>query len=68
MNFQKHPRMFLQHLKSLCLALEKSGSIWNYFGALVKLIRLSGRFVYGLQTALHFADGNQSEIARVIIV
>jgi len=48
--------MLLQSLRALCLAPGGPGSIWKYFGALVMLAGVSGRFAYGFRTDPHFAD------------
>jgi hypothetical protein len=48
--------MLLQSLRALCNAPGGAGSIWKYFEALVRAAGVSGRFAYGFQTDLHFAD------------
>jgi len=48
--------MLLQSLRALCKAPGGAGSIWKYVEALVRASGVSGRFVYGFQTDLHFAD------------
>jgi len=49
--------MLLQSLRALCFAPGGPGSIWKYLEALVRSAGVSGRFVCGFQTDLHFADG-----------
>jgi len=48
--------MLLQSLRVLCLAQGGPGSSWKYIAALVRSTTVSGRFVYGFQTDLHFGD------------
>jgi len=48
--------MLLQSLSALCKAPGGAGSIWEYLEAVVRATRVSGRFVYGFRTELHFAD------------
>jgi hypothetical protein len=48
--------MLLQSLRALCKAPGGAGSIWKYLEALVRATAVSGRFAYGFQTDLHFAD------------
>ena len=53
--------MLLQSLRALCKAPGGPGSIWQYLEALVKATGVSGRFVCGFRTDLHFVDvPNQS--------
>jgi hypothetical protein len=54
--FQEHVKMLLQNLRALSKAPGRAGSISKYFEALARATRVSGRFAYGLQTELHFAD------------
>jgi hypothetical protein len=51
--------MLLQSLSVLCKAPGGDGSIWKYLEALVWATGVSGRFVFGFQTELHFADVTQ---------
>ena len=47
------------HLQSLRVHGKAPGgarSIWKYFEALVRATGVSGRYVYGFWTELHFAD------------
>jgi len=48
--------MLFQSLRALCLAPGGPGSIWNHLGAPVRSTGVSGRFVCGFRTDLHFAD------------
>jgi hypothetical protein len=48
--------MLLQCLRALCKAPRQAGSMWKYLEGLVGATRVSGRFPYGFQTELHFAD------------
>jgi len=48
--------MLLQNLRALSKAPGGAGSIWKYFEALARATGVSGRFVYGFRTELHFAD------------
>jgi hypothetical protein len=48
--------MLLQSLRAHCTAPGGTGSIWKYLKALVKATGMSGRFVCGFRTDLHFAD------------
>ena len=52
--------MLLQSLRAPSLAPGGPGSIWNYLGAPVRSTRVSGRFMCGFQTDLHFADAVES--------
>jgi hypothetical protein len=54
--FEKHLRMLLQSLKSLCLAPGGPGSIWKYLYALVTSRGVSGRLACGFRTDIHLAD------------
>jgi len=54
--FQEHLRMLLQSLRALCLASGRSGSVWKYLEALVRLPGVSERIVCCVRTKLHFAD------------
>jgi len=48
--------MLLQSLRALCKAPGGPGSIWRHLEALVRATGVSGRFAWGFQTDLHFAD------------
>jgi hypothetical protein len=48
--------MLLQSLRALCFAPGGPGSILNYLGAPVRSARVSGWFVCGFRTDLHFVD------------
>jgi len=48
--------MRLQSLRALRLAPGGPGSFWNHLGEPVGSPGVSGRFVCGFQTDLHFAD------------
>ena len=48
--------MLLQSLTALCKGPGGAGSIWKYIEALARATGVSGRFAYGFQTKLHFAD------------
>jgi len=48
--------MLLQSLKALCNAPGGAGSIWEYFEAVVRAPRVSGKVAYVFRTELHFAD------------
>jgi len=48
--------MPLQSLRALWKAPGGAGSIWKYLEVLVTAIGVSGRFVYGFWTELHFAN------------
>jgi len=54
--FQAFLRMFLQHLRVLCIAPGGLGSIRNYMEVVVRLTGVSGRLIDGFQTALHVAN------------
>jgi len=54
--FEEHMRMLLQSLRALCKAPGGAQSIREYLEAVVRATRVSGRFAYGFQTELHFAD------------
>jgi len=47
--------MLLQSLKALCKAPGGACSIRKYLEVLARATRVSGRFVYGFWTELHFA-------------
>jgi len=49
--------MLLHSLRAPCRAPAGAGSIWKYLEALARATGVSGRFVYGFRTDLHFADG-----------
>ena len=49
--------MLLGSLRVLWTAAGGPGIIWKYLEALVRAIGVSGRFVCGFRTVLHFADG-----------
>jgi len=55
---QEHLRLLLQSLRAHCKAPGGAGSIWKNLEALVRATGVSGRFVWGFQTDLHFADVN----------
>jgi hypothetical protein len=48
--------MLLQSLRALCKAAGGVGSIWEQLEAVVRATGVSGRYVYGFWTELHFAD------------
>jgi hypothetical protein len=48
--------MLLRSLRAPCKAPGGAGSMWKYLEALVRATGVSGRFAYGFQTELHFAD------------
>jgi len=50
--------MLLQSLRALCVAPGRHGSIWKYLGARVRSTGVSGWFVCGFWTDLHFADAS----------
>ena len=54
--FQEHLRILLQSLRADCKAPGGPGRIWKYLEAQVRATGVSGRFVCGFQTNLHFAD------------
>jgi hypothetical protein len=43
-------------MRAVCEAPGGAGSIWKYIEALARATRVSGRFVLGFRTDLHFAD------------
>jgi hypothetical protein len=66
--------MLLQSPRAHCKAPGGPGSIWKYLEALVRATGVSGRFVCGFQTEIHFADvgfsakdlpGRRSQILNV---
>jgi len=52
----EHLKMLLQSLGALFFVPGRPGSVWKYFEALGRAIRLSGREACGFWTDLHFAD------------
>ena len=54
--YQEHLRMLLLSLSALCLAPGGPGSIRRQVEALVRSTSVSGRFVCGFWTELHFAN------------
>jgi len=48
--------MLLQSLRALCKAPGGAGSIWQYLEPLARATGVPGRFGYGFQTELHFAN------------
>jgi len=55
--FQEHVRILFQSLRALCKAPGGAGSIYKYLEALARATGVFGRFAYGFETELHFADG-----------
>jgi len=49
--------MLLGSLRDLYFAPGGPGSIWKSLEGQVRSTRVSGRFVWGFRTDLHFADG-----------
>jgi len=60
--------MLFQSLRALGLAPGGPGSIWNHLGGPVGSTGVSGRFVCGFQTYLHFADVYTNSISRFFVI